>query len=387
MILETAMSANGALSFGISVYENVAKLRGILTGNTVTHRLERIERSLGTVQRIEEHLARSSLREVAPVEGTARPVEDLAALTAPARRVQAAIGADLIQSAAIEAPEPLLRVFAQNPEDLLHAIRPLASDADLPQDLMADPTMVPVVFERWGAQFVGWTRRGTLSLTLGTDYTSRVAPDILGQARTASPPPEAEAGLSAKELFDRGFEADGQQDYAEAMRWYRRAAEKGHAKAMNNIGVLYDAARASPPTLRRRRAGLPARSPRGMITPRSDSPSRAPFTARRCGGRCRRSSPARGSIRGASTASRAPRPTAPSRPFSAGTLAEAGLRARRSGAARVQSPTAPSPSRRRGRHGSRTGGDLVAHCWSSMTNGRSGACAAPPARRSPPPRR
>lgn len=240
MILETAMSANGALSFGISVYENVAKLRGILTGNTVTHRLERIERSLGSVQRIEEHLARSSLREVAPVEGTARPVEDLAALTAPARRVQAAIGADLIQSAAIEAPEPLLRVFAQNPEDLLHAIRPLASDADLPQDLMADPTMVPVVFERWGAQFVGWTRRGTLSLTLGTDYTSRVAPDILGQARTASPPPEAEAGLSAKELFDRGFEADGQQDYAEAMRWYRRAAEKGHAKAMNNIGVLYE---------------------------------------------------------------------------------------------------------------------------------------------------
>jgi len=30
------------------------------------------------------------------------------------------------------------------------------------------------------------------------------------------------------------------QDYAEAMRWYRKAADQGNAGAQNNIGTLYD---------------------------------------------------------------------------------------------------------------------------------------------------
>lgn len=30
------------------------------------------------------------------------------------------------------------------------------------------------------------------------------------------------------------------QDYAEAVQWYRRAAEQGHADAQNNLGLCYD---------------------------------------------------------------------------------------------------------------------------------------------------
>ena len=30
------------------------------------------------------------------------------------------------------------------------------------------------------------------------------------------------------------------QDYAEAVRWYRQAAEQGHANAQNNLGIMYD---------------------------------------------------------------------------------------------------------------------------------------------------
>ena len=30
------------------------------------------------------------------------------------------------------------------------------------------------------------------------------------------------------------------QDYAEAMKWYRLAAEQGHAKAQHNLGIMYD---------------------------------------------------------------------------------------------------------------------------------------------------
>ena len=29
------------------------------------------------------------------------------------------------------------------------------------------------------------------------------------------------------------------QDYAEAVRWYRLAADQGHASAQNNLGVMY----------------------------------------------------------------------------------------------------------------------------------------------------
>ena len=30
------------------------------------------------------------------------------------------------------------------------------------------------------------------------------------------------------------------QDYAEAVKWYRLAAEQGYAKAQNNLGVRYE---------------------------------------------------------------------------------------------------------------------------------------------------
>jgi len=30
------------------------------------------------------------------------------------------------------------------------------------------------------------------------------------------------------------------RDYAEAMTWYRKAADKGNATAMYNVGVLYE---------------------------------------------------------------------------------------------------------------------------------------------------
>ena len=29
------------------------------------------------------------------------------------------------------------------------------------------------------------------------------------------------------------------QDYAQAVKWYRKAAEQGYAKAQNNLGVMY----------------------------------------------------------------------------------------------------------------------------------------------------
>ena len=42
-------------------------------------------------------------------------------------------------------------------------------------------------------------------------------------------------------LGDDYYNGEGvPQDYAEAAKWFRLAAEQGHARAQNNLGVMYD---------------------------------------------------------------------------------------------------------------------------------------------------
>ena len=40
-------------------------------------------------------------------------------------------------------------------------------------------------------------------------------------------------------VFEDGLAADKRQDYKEAVRLYRLAAEQGHAKAQSNLGLMY----------------------------------------------------------------------------------------------------------------------------------------------------
>ena len=42
-------------------------------------------------------------------------------------------------------------------------------------------------------------------------------------------------------MYDRG--RDVPENTAEALRWYRLAAEQGHVGAQNNLGVMYDEGR------------------------------------------------------------------------------------------------------------------------------------------------
>ncbi len=46
----------------------------------------------------------------------------------------------------------------------------------------------------------------------------------------------AEAG---DEEFERGYEAFVARDYPSAVQWWTKAAEKGHVRAQNGLGVLY----------------------------------------------------------------------------------------------------------------------------------------------------
>jgi len=64
--------------------------------------------------------------------------------------------------------------------------------------------------------------------------------DILRAAQDGSPVAQTLAGMA----FDFGVGTG--QDYSEAMRWYRKAADLGEALAITNIGVLYDAGQGVP---------------------------------------------------------------------------------------------------------------------------------------------
>ena len=55
--------------------------------------------------------------------------------------------------------------------------------------------------------------------------------------RRAADQGHAEAQYNLGVMYDDGQGV--QQDYAEAVKWYRRAAEQGHAKAQFNLGNMY----------------------------------------------------------------------------------------------------------------------------------------------------
>ena len=59
--------------------------------------------------------------------------------------------------------------------------------------------------------------------------------------RKAADKGDAEAMYNIGHLYEKGHGVE--QDYIEAMRWFRKAADKGNAEAMFNIGVLYERGR------------------------------------------------------------------------------------------------------------------------------------------------
>src|SRR5690242_6447120 len=63
----------------------------------------------------------------------------------------------------------------------------------------------------------------------------------------------AESGSLDAQFAMGGFYENGQggapRNYQEAMRWYRRAAEKGHAPSMVNLGYMYGHGEGVPPDL------------------------------------------------------------------------------------------------------------------------------------------
>ena len=50
----------------------------------------------------------------------------------------------------------------------------------------------------------------------------------------------------AKSDFKRGYTAYEAGDYVEVVKWWRKAAEQGHAEAQNNLGWMYSLGKGVP---------------------------------------------------------------------------------------------------------------------------------------------
>ena len=92
-----------------------------------------------------------------------------------------------------------------------------------------------------------------LALTLITPWVFGQDPDRIAEIRRRAEQGDVEAQFTlgtlysfSQILFANGGRAGPESDPAEAAKWYRLAAEKGHAIAQNNLGGMYAYGRGVP---------------------------------------------------------------------------------------------------------------------------------------------
>jgi TPR repeat protein len=65
-----------------------------------------------------------------------------------------------------------------------------------------------------------------------------VAGTPLSAAEKSSPPPTQTVDAKTQEAFRKGEEFAAKEKYADALRWYRVAADGGHLESQNNVGMF-----------------------------------------------------------------------------------------------------------------------------------------------------
>jgi tetratricopeptide (TPR) repeat protein len=79
----------------------------------------------------------------------------------------------------------------------------------------------------------------TLALVLRGDTTVTVSPSFEAPAAPVQPAPTPEKAEDAQTLTKKGLDAHDHGDFAEAVKYFGKAAEQGYAAAQNNLGYCY----------------------------------------------------------------------------------------------------------------------------------------------------
>ena len=254
MVVETAITIARAVKAGVDIYGTVS---AILKGKQSNRYLEKISSDLGGIriefERISNHITMAAnldaVRDV--TQNRQRHVENLRDVREALEPVQRAVGDDILSSAMIWTPEKMKKAMGKNPWEVLLFIQPVAL-ATPPND----PNLVPIIFEHSGVQYIGWQVQGTFPMLFDCHYEELWKPNNAQSGKIVFPDQvqqtnelelestEVLFGLESTEvLFQRGWKyanAEGvAQNLVEAIKWYRKAAKRGHVDAQCNLGRMY----------------------------------------------------------------------------------------------------------------------------------------------------
>lgn len=159
------------LSTGVSAISVLEKGYDIVTGTTMNRRLDRFSAEVTSqLDEIRNGIYRLPVQEVYDTgHSVQRTVDDVLEIGSAVQPMQHALGGDVAVSNPILSPDRFRDAFRENPEHVLHSIRPL-SGAALPDDFLDDPTLRPVIFEKRGQYLIGLIKVGYARDMLHLDY-------------------------------------------------------------------------------------------------------------------------------------------------------------------------------------------------------------------------
>ena len=155
----------------------------IVTGYAIPRKVDDLS---GRLEKLERNIFYLSKQEIWDKSvSIQRTIEDLSAIKQVVHPVQDAVGSSLVVSKPIISPDKFRSAFQRNPEEILYDIRPLRTDG-IPAEYMHDPTMVPVIFTRWGQYFIGLIKVGYARDYLDCEYRPRsklILPRYISQSQ------------------------------------------------------------------------------------------------------------------------------------------------------------------------------------------------------------
>ncbi len=81
--------------------------------------------------------------------------------------------------------------------------------------------------------------QGAVQTACASELLLRLRPEMLAKTKADAEAGNADAQCTMGAIYSLGVE-DVRQDWAEARRWYEKAAAQGNAEAQYNLGMMYE---------------------------------------------------------------------------------------------------------------------------------------------------
>jgi hypothetical protein len=141
------------------------------TGITVSKKLDRLDKKINHVLKLDDNVYYLDQNEVlSSTQNVIPSQESISVLRENGKKIWEETGENLIISQPILTPEKMKKYFKGNPDELLHNIRPLRESNMYSEN--DDPTLSPVIFNKWGQIFIGYIKVGYMKDYFDCEFES-----------------------------------------------------------------------------------------------------------------------------------------------------------------------------------------------------------------------